>query len=122
MKNINLKSISLIISLFLFSCENNVKFEKSLWNQKDDLSEYENRDSMLKDLTENHKLKGLTYIQLIDLLGPPENYSDDKSNIMTYNILKDYQYRIDPTYIKQLKFELSKDSIVKNFKIIELKH
>ena len=99
-----------------------MKFEKNGWNQKGDLNSYPNRESMLKDLTGNHKLKGIAYPKLIDLLGLPENYSDEEFNTMTYNIVTEYGNDIDPVYIKNLEIKLAKDSIVENYKIVEIKH
>lgn len=77
---------------------------------------------MLNDLIENHKLKGMQYKNLIDLLGLPENYSDQEENILIYNIVTDYGYDIDPVYIKNLEIKLAKDSIVEGYKVVEIKH
>jgi hypothetical protein len=122
MKNIKLTFILLNLCFILFSCKNDIKFEKNGWNQKGNLNSYPNRESMLKDLTENHKLKGIAYPKLIDLLGLPENYSDEKFNTMTYNIVTEYGNDIDPVYIKNLEIKLAKDSIVENYKVVEIKH
>ncbi|WP_412464412.1 hypothetical protein [Flavobacterium mekongense] len=122
MKSIKSKIICLILTLSFLSCENSLKFDKSGWLQKDDPDGYKNRESMLKDLLENHKIKGLKYSELIDLLGSPENYADEKTNTITYNIVIDYGFNIDPVYIKNLEIKFSKDSIVENYKIVEIKH
>ena len=122
MNNIKLTFILLTLSLVLFSCKSDIKFEKSGWSQKDDPDGYLKRESMLNDLLENHKLKGMQYKNLIDLLGLPENYSDQEENILTYNIVTDYGYDIDPVYIKNLEIKLAKDSIVEGYKVVEIKH
>ncbi len=99
-----------------------MKFEKSGWNQKGDLNSYKNRENMLEDLTNNHKLKGISYSKVIDLLGLPENYSDEKFNTLSYNIVTEYGNDIDPVYIKILEIKLTKDSIVENYKIVEIEN
>ncbi len=121
MGNLKLKFILLSISFVLFSCKNDIKFEKTSWNQKDDLN-YPNREKMLEDLTKNHKLKGMSYSKLIDLLGLPENYSDEEFNTVTYNLVTEYGSDIDPVYIKNLEIKLAKDSIVENYKTVEIKN
>ena len=70
----------------------------------------------------NHRLKGLTYKQLIDLLGEPEKYKDEEPNTATYNIVTDYGGDIDPVYVKNLEVKFSTDSIVKNVSINEIKN
>jgi len=63
MKKVKL-TVILGFILVLFAC-NNIKFEKTGWVYQGDVGMYPNREKMLKDLTENHKLKGLTYRELI---------------------------------------------------------
>jgi hypothetical protein len=77
---------------------------------------------MLKDLMNHHQLKGLTYKQLVDLIGEPEKYSDEEPNTATYNIVTDYGRDIDPVYIKNLEVKISSDSIVTDANINEIKH
>lgn len=101
---------------------NNDKFDKMAWNEKGDLGTYPNRKKMLKDLLNNYQLKGLTYKQLIDLLGEPETYSDEEPNTATYNIVTDYGGDIDPVYIKNLEVKFGADSIMRNVTINEIKH
>ncbi|CCG52951.1 Probable lipoprotein precursor [Flavobacterium indicum GPTSA100-9 = DSM 17447] len=117
-----LKFTLLSLCFVLFSCKNDMKFEKSGWNQKGDLNSYKNRENMLEDLTNNHKLKGISYSKVIDLLGLPENYSDEKFNTLSYNIVTEYGNDIDPVYIKILEIKLTKDSIVENYKIVEIEN
>ncbi len=77
---------------------------------------------MLKDLMNNHGLKGLNYTQLIDLLGEPDKYSDEEPNTVTYNIVSDYGRDIDPIFLKNLEVKFSSDSIVTDLNINEIKH
>lgn len=104
------------------ACTNNQKFDQIAWSEKGDLGIYPNREKMLEDLMNNHKLKGLTYKQLIDMLGEPEKYSDEEPNTATYNIVTDYGGNIDPVYIKNLEVKFSVDSVVKNVNINEIRH
>lgn len=73
---------------------------------------------MLHDLTHNHKLAGLKYRELTDLLGQP-NFND--SNTVGYTVEVRYGSDIDPVYTKNLNFQLTKDSVVSSFKIEEWK-
>lgn len=119
MRNIKTKMIFLLITLALIACENNSTFNKSGWLQKKEPVGYKYRANMLKDLIENHKIKGIKYSELIDLLGAPENYADEKSNTITYSIVVEYGFNIDPVYSKDLEIYFTKDSIVTNYKIVE---
>ncbi|WP_298393071.1 hypothetical protein [Flavobacterium sp.] len=76
---------------------------------------------MINDLTLNHKLIGLSKIELVELLGEPENYSNVEPNSIYYNIVTDYGFDIDPVYIKNLKIEFNQSNQVKSFKIEETK-
>jgi hypothetical protein len=73
-----------LVSIFLTSCNSNEKFNKAKWQEQGDLRIYTHRKSMLNDLTKNHKLTGLSYRQLIDVVGEPENYSDKEKDIFYY--------------------------------------
>ena len=83
---------------------------------------YPNRDKMLNDLIKNHKLKGLTYRQLVEQIGEPEQNVSGDSNTVYYNIVTDYGHDIDPIYSKTLQLGFDKDSIIIDFKIIETKY
>lgn len=105
--------------LFLFtSCYN--KFNKTKWEKQFDGS-YPERDKILDDLLSNYNLRGLTYWQLVNLLGKPEHDPED-SGVYYYQIAEDFGHDIDPVYIKNLEFILDKDSIVLDYKIKEYKH
>lgn len=120
---VNLKLIVLTTSLLvILSCNQNRKFDNSAWREKGDLGTFPNREEMLKDLMNNHQLKGLTYKQLMELLGKPENDSDAEPNVACYNIVTDYGRDIDPVYIKNLQVKFNADSIVTEVAISEIKH
>jgi hypothetical protein len=110
----------LIITSTALSCfDYQMKFDKVAWNTSNDPAfPPPNRDKMLKDLIENHKLVGLKYSQLTDSLGRP----DIKENhTLGYRIEEDYGKDIDPVYTKDLIFYFSKDSIITLFKVSEWK-
>jgi hypothetical protein len=113
--------IHFLLFIFLTSCSNNEKFDKAKWKEQGDLRIYTYRKSMLNDLTKNYKLKGLSYRQLIDLIGEPEKYSDKENDIVYYEIETDYSFDIDPVYTKTLQLKLTKDSIVDSYNIKEWK-
>jgi hypothetical protein len=101
------------------SCKMQVKFDKDKWSEKNDVdfpSPY--RKKMLNDLVTNYKLVGLSYTEIINLLGSP-NFKDSSS--LGYTIIVDYGHDIDPVYSKTLDFTFGKDSIIKSFKINEWK-
>ena len=113
--------IILFVSIFFASCNANEKFDKAKWQEQGDLKIYTYRKSMLNDLTENYKLTGLSYKQLINLIGEPENYNDKEKDIVYYDIETDYGNDIDPVYTKTLQLKLTKDSTVESFVIKEWK-
>ncbi len=106
--------------LLLFAC-NNINFEKTGWVYQEDVGMYPNREKMLKDLTENNKLKGLTYRELIAKIGPDENYKQGYDTCIFYSIVTDFGWDIDPVYTKSLVFKFNKDSVVVDYKIEEWK-
>ncbi len=111
-----------VFTLLIAACNQTQKFDKSAWSEKGDLNIYPNRDKMLEDLLEHHQLKGLTYKQLIALLGDTEKYSDEEPNTATYNITTDYGKDINPVYMKNLEVKFSSDSIVTDVELKEIRH
>ncbi len=122
---------SLLVAIIVLMCPtifikcnsityNGVKFNKSQWDSIGDLHSYPNREGMLEDLIEHHKIKGLAYHQLIDSLGQPENYGDTKDSIY-YDIVVNYGY-LDPKSGKYLAIGFNKDSIATGFKVVEWKN
>ena len=114
--------ILVILSFFCyFSYSQQSKFNKTEWNIEADLKTYPNREKMLLDLTENNKLKGLTYKQLVEKVGEPEN-DNNEPYIISYNIKSEYGNDIDPIYVKTLDFDINNDSLINNYTIKEHKH
>ncbi len=114
--------LTFVFSLILFSCGVKVKkFDKNTWNDMDDIM-YANRESMISDLMENHLRQGMTYQEVVELLGKPENYANIESNTIAYEIMVDYGWDIDPVKGKTLYIELTNDSIIKDFRLEKWKH
>jgi hypothetical protein len=78
---------------------------------------YKNRENMSNDLLKNILKKGMKYKHLTELIGKPENYANLENNTIAYTIMQSCEYNIDPIETKILKIELSKDSLVKSFRI-----
>jgi len=113
-------TILLWLILGTYAC-NNAKFEKTGWEYQDEPGMYPNREKMLKDLTDHYKLKGLTYRELIEKIGPDENYKSGYGTCIFYSIVTDFGRDIDPVYTKNLVFNLNKDSVVVDYEIKEWK-
>ncbi|RYD72322.1 MAG: hypothetical protein EOP53_22135, partial [Sphingobacteriales bacterium] len=81
-----MKFLAIVLTfLILSSCEE--PFNKYRWMEDDGLGIFPNRKRMLNDLLKNHQIKGLTYKQLSDSFGQPEN---DDSFSVYYQIVTDY--------------------------------
>ncbi|WP_295650949.1 hypothetical protein [uncultured Mucilaginibacter sp.] len=116
-----MKQFAIILCfLLLVSCGQyppKIKFDRKLWDEKLDW-DYPNREFMIDDLVKNHRLKGLTYKQLVDSLGEPANFGDT-TNIVSYEIITDFGSDIDPVHTKTLVIQMNKDSVTTGFKIEE---
>ena len=119
----NIKRIIFITFLFVIaSCGvKEMKLDKSKWNERFD-GIYENRENMVNDLIENHLNKGMSYKNIIDLLGEPGNYADLKPNEIVYEIMVDYGWNIDPMEGKDLYLEFGKDSTLTNSRLEHWEH
>ncbi|HEY9001912.1 MAG TPA: hypothetical protein VIM89_11210 [Mucilaginibacter sp.] len=108
-----------VIPVCALSCnEYHAKFNRLRWNTKEDW-DYPYRDEMINDLTTHHQLRGLSYKQLIDSLGNPENL--ENTDGVYYQITMDFGSDIDPVHTKYLVFKLNKDSVVNDFTVKEWK-
>lgn len=109
-----------ILSLSFISCKNeSKKFEKKGWNERID-GFWINREKMINDVTENHLKKGMDYKDLVELLGKPyiqPKIDESDSITMSYEIMVDYKWNIDPMEGKDLFIFLSKDSIITSFEV-----
>lgn len=113
MTKLNLSIV--LMAALLWGCNQPMNFDSAKWKMKEDI-EYTYRNKMVGDLTKNHKLVGLRYSQILDLLGVPQ-YED--SSRISYQVLHDYGSDIDPIHTKYLNLSISKDSIVTSFKVDE---
>lgn len=95
------------------------KFNRAAWDDKID-RDYPQRNDMVDDLINNHKLKGLSYKKLVARLGPPEESMEDSAKVY-YQVLMDFGSDIDPVHTKYLVFKLNKDSIVTDLHLDEWK-
>lgn len=114
-KIMKLKLCILLMIVLSLGCNQSMEFDSAKWKMKEDM-EYPYRNKMVGDLTKNHKLVGLRYSQVVELLGVPQ-YED--SSRISYEVLQDYGSDIDPIHTKYLNLALSQDSIVTSFKIDE---
>jgi hypothetical protein len=112
--------VTILLLFTLFSCQRKDKFDKHKWAKVEDLMTFPFRKYMLDDLVQNQKLKGRTYHQLIELLGPPQVKLDSALQV-AYDIDVDYGSDIDPVYTKTLFIVFTNDTIVKSFEVKEWK-
>lgn len=122
MNNFRFNIIIFMIVGLISSCSSDIRFEKQKWKQKDDLANYSYRDRMLNDLTNNYKLKGISFRQLRSLIGKPDGKTEKDSCFFYYNIIINYGHDIDPVYVKYLEFNINRDSLVTKFEIKEIKY
>ena len=78
---------------------------------------YLHRENMVEDLTKNYLKSATKYERIIFLLGQPENLNDEEENTISYELMTDFGWDIDPVEVKTLKIKISKDSTLLNYKI-----
>ena len=112
----------LIIFLFFIACKNKdkkqeeQKFDKSKWGSQVDKT-YPQRNLMIKDLINNHTLKGLKKEEVYNLLGEP---SRTNNGYLYYTIDQQFFPNTSwPIHTKTLVIKLTKDSTVEWRKIHE---
>ena len=86
-----------------------MEFDKSKWNETFD-GFYEYRENMVEDLMQNHLKKGMNYKTVVKLLGTPVNSKNNKTNEISYEIMVDYGWNIDPMEGDVLYLKFEKDS------------
>lgn len=117
----SLTRILLVLTICLAGCSRSVSFEKSGWQKKVDW-DYPNRDAMVQDLLDTHKLMGLTMRAITELLGEADNIDPTgRRNSLSYQIEIDFGWDIDPVYTKYLLLEFNEDSIVTKVELLEWK-
>ncbi|MGV1010849.1 MAG: hypothetical protein ACOYBS_00245 [Flavobacterium sp.] len=117
MKNLNLKITLFLFVSFVFSCkketpcETKIKFDKVRWLKNDSSNCFRDREKMIYDLLNNHKIKGLKYSELSKLLGGTEIISTSHSKHIIYDITTKNDSTIDLKNYKELIISLSNDSV-----------
>ena len=108
--------ICAFIVLGISSCKNQRPFNGREWNDGDGI-DFPKRYMMVDDLLATHKLKGMTYKQVILLLKYPQrNSHTDRSFYYDITLKMD---GIDTAYFKGLLFKLNADSIVTDVQVFE---
>lgn len=97
-------------------CKNQRPFNGREWNDGDGI-DFPKRYMMVDDLLANHKLKGLTYKQVVLLLRYPQRNSHTDRSFYYDITLK--MSGIDTAYFKGLLFKLNADSVVTDVQIFE---
>jgi len=90
-------------------------------NDRDDTF-YRNREIMITDLMKNHLKKGMSYSEIIDLIGKPNNYNNLKPKTIGYEVSVEYGWNIDPIRSKVLIIKLSEDSTIIDIKLEKWNH
>ena len=79
------------------------------------------REEMLNDLMHHHQLKGLSYHEILNVLGKPENRSHQSSNKIFYNVIKEFGHDIVPSRTRSLVIMMNSDSVVTEIGIEEMR-
>ncbi|MBL7985778.1 MAG: hypothetical protein JNM91_12305 [Flavobacteriales bacterium] len=117
----SLARVLIVISICLTGCDRSIPFDKDGWQKKSDFI-YPLRDAMVQDLIGNHQLMGLTTQEARDLLGETDHTElGDMPNYLTYQVLLDFGWDIDPVHTKDLVLEFNEDSIVTKVDLLEWK-
>lgn len=107
----------ILITSLLNSCvSKSPKFDKIKWNERED-GFYLFRENMVEDLTKKYLKKGTKYERIIFLLGQPQNLNDEVEKTISYELMADFGWDIDPIEVKTLKIKISKDSTLLNYRI-----
>ncbi|TFF33295.1 hypothetical protein [Mucilaginibacter psychrotolerans] len=108
--------LAALLVLGLSSCKKKMPFTRDGWHDGDGIN-FPNRYMMVEDLMATHKLKGMTYKQVVRLLHSPQrNSHTDKS--FYYDITLEMK-GIDTAYFKGLLFKLNADSVVTDVQVFE---
>lgn len=98
----------LVLFMMLTGCHKVQKFTTEKWDSGDGLN-FPIRNSIVDDLLQNHKLKGLKYRQITHLLRYPQYMDSTRFN---YEIIRTYTHMRKPDHIKNLIFYMDKNSVI----------
>lgn len=113
-------NLTVIISiLYLSTGCNNHKFDKNLWETRD--VHYPYRKNMVKDLMKNHLHKGMTYKEVVDLLGGDHTRICGDTVQIVYEVDVRY-FGIDPVKGSDLYVNFTADSILTDFSVRKWSH
>jgi len=91
-------------------------FDKAKWNAKNG-ADYPYRDKMVNDIVYNDTIRTLDKIEILDLLGEPSYYRNNK-NFLYYTI-KQKRLISWPLHTKSMVIKLSEDNTIEWIKIHE---
>ena len=111
----------LILLLLISSCGIQDKpFDSKTWQAIDGNNFSELREPMLNDLMNNYLHKGMTYNEVVKLLGNPEIFGDIYKNEIGYILYLKIDC-IDDVAGTDLIIKLNNDYTIKSFKIVNWK-
>ena len=112
----------LSLNILIFnSCDFNIeKFDRKVWITADGLHQ-EHRKNMVNDLMKHHLKTGMSYNEIIDLLGLPDKSIISQENVISYEVYEDFGWDIDPISYTCLNIKLERDSTLADFKLKEIK-
>jgi hypothetical protein len=108
----------LFLIICLFSCKNEIKFDSSKWNDKDDLGLYLYRKNMIDDIIENDLVKGKSFAELEKMFGTLEVDSLNNQKVIIQNIDIEYGLNIDPVSITDFIIFLNDNNKGINTKLV----
>jgi hypothetical protein len=119
-KVVMIKNLLLFLLLLIASCKSDGrKFDSETWNGIDGNNFSTQREPLVKDLIQNHLHQGMSYTSLTKLLGEPEII--EENNRIGYILYFRLGVGIDPVEGRNLIIQLTGDSTVLNYKVVEWK-
>lgn len=104
--------------IMLLACEKSRTFDSALWKQKGlDWQMDPLREKMALDLLRSDTLRGMTRVEVRELLGKAD-YEDQ--NLSSYLVLEKYESGdIDPVAIIRLEVYFAVDSLVNRYRLTD---